>query len=222
MRRVAAAVMVAASFLAYSGESAPAAGEQMKVNRARMRFSRPNRDGFVKGSVTVEGDYLANGDGYDPDRDALCVVLGPCGLLRSRDMQAPVLGRRGRDGYWTIVSKRPYGKGSSLKLRFQPDSGDFTVRAKGLDFTPLSRAEPDTFPLTLRAGTDVRQAAVEFEGIAGRKWDYQADPNLITPPPMTSTPGENPALQRPNDQPWWEDTGTDYWDRNWEQVRVGE
>ncbi len=193
------AVVLAAAVAGLAAAAVPtsaAAERPLVVLSSRIRLPARARDGVLRGKISMEADYLSSGRAFDAREDSLCVMLGPCGILRRGQIDG-VVGREDEWGDWTLRARNPWGKGTRVVMHFSPGTGRFDLAAKGVDLSMLAAASGGTFPVQFLAGPELYAGDAAFSTAAnGRTWiaagpgtEYAGLYNESQPPPGTSGSG---------------------------------
>jgi hypothetical protein len=157
--------------------AAPPAG--MAVREAVVRF-----DGGGRARLRMVGDLTVTGA---LDVEALRITLGPATLLDGLPADARVRVRPGGD--WRVFVPRPFGGRGRLALTLSPQSGVFTLDARGWDGSALLAAGPESVPCAVSAGGSGGDDVFDFE-VRGRRWSFRR-----TTPPHPLPGGGGPPGQ---------------------------
>jgi hypothetical protein len=125
------------------GAAASAAGSYGRVESLDFRLKRPDAEGRVRGSVKAQGKARAATRIFNPVIDRMCVMVGSAGVLRLGEVEGTIRGRVNAAGRWVVRASRPYGPGTSARITFTPESGEFAFTAKGVDCTRLANDYDD-------------------------------------------------------------------------------
>jgi hypothetical protein len=192
MRNAAIVLSVAAASLVAATNSSATSKQDLVVLEGGLKFPRREAaDGTLRGKATFEARFLSGSEEYRPE-DGICLMLGPCAILQRGRVSGEVLGRVDSWGVWTVLAREPFGRGSKVKLTFNPNSGYLTLKSKGVDLAPIARSRGGEFDVQFLAGKVLHVGETELVASSnGVRW------NVVAPTFDPSTPGVDDVLPTP-------------------------
>jgi len=190
------ATSLAAAAVLGLAAAAAAVDDSLFVPKARVRFRGPRADLRLDGDMTSA--RLPRGmDAAGP----LVLEFAGMPLVRlPEDAAACRVSQRG--GETRIRARRAFAGGGSLDLRLEAASGQFRVRARGLDASVV-RAVGPSVPFRAVLGDAEVEGVLPFEEVGAKRWMYRGHspvgggapgggsggaPPGLPPPPPDSTP----------------------------------